>query len=198
MHWFLRCTKRNEFSVNFCQKLEVWGNVCFTWSNNLYNWESICWDLSNTKNWNIIFWTSKFIQPCSSLGNRARTPYFWLGRSNGHRTLNLVGPITNFMELLIEQTRMSIFQTSTWIEHVHFGNRTWTPESFAGHRPPSSIITGLCDLIDSRADRRPIPKRRSHPQNWHEILVSIHWWKISFKPQAKAASARERRASSAE
>ena len=47
-------------------------------------------------------------------------------------------------------------------------------------RPPSSIITALCDLIDSRADRRPIPKRRSHPQNWHEILVSIHWWKISF------------------
>ena len=41
-------------------------------------------------------------------------------------------------------------------------------------RPPSSIITALCDLIDSRADRRPIPKRRSHPQNWHEILVSIH------------------------
>ena len=32
MHWFLRCTKRNEFSVNFCQKLELWGKICFTWS----------------------------------------------------------------------------------------------------------------------------------------------------------------------
>ena len=21
-------------------------------------------------------------------------------------------------------------------------------------------------------------EERSHPQNWHEILVSIHWWKI--------------------
>ena len=69
-----------------------------------------------------------------------------------------------------------------------FGKKTWFFFYSASKifkivpdiRPPSSIITALCDLIDSRADRRPIPKRRSHPQNWHEILVSIHWWKISF------------------
>ena len=39
--------------------------------------------------------------------------------ASNEQTSNIELSRTHLMELLIEQTRLSIFQTSTWIEHVH-------------------------------------------------------------------------------
>ena len=48
------------------------------------------------------------IQTCSSIGDRTRTPYFWLW-TNRHRTLNLIGLSLDLLNY-----------SSKWLEHYFF------------------------------------------------------------------------------
>ena len=81
---------------------------------------------------NIIFSNIERTWTCSSIGDRTRTPYFWL-RTNEHRTKKA---FTIFTKSLIELTQTSIFRTSNELERVHllvielehpiFGFEHWT------------------------------------------------------------------------
>ena len=51
-------------------------------------------------------------QTCSSIGDRTRTPYFWL-RTNEHRTSNLIGLSLNLLNY-----------SSNWLEHHFSEHRT--------------------------------------------------------------------------
>ena len=55
----------------------------------------------------------------SPIGDRTRTPYFWL-QTNKHQSLNLKGlSLDRFTKILIELTWTSFFQTLNELEHVH-------------------------------------------------------------------------------
>ena len=65
--------------------------------------------------WTQFYRTSFFkhrTQICSSIGNRTRTPYFWL-RTIEHRTSNLIGLSLDLLNY-----------SSNWLEHHFFEHRT--------------------------------------------------------------------------
>ena len=60
----------------------------------------------------------KRTRTCSSIGDRTRTPNFWV-RTNEHRTLNLIGLSLDLPNYSSNRLEHHFFQTSNQLERVH-------------------------------------------------------------------------------
>ena len=82
---------------------------------------------------------------CSFVGNRTRTPYFWL-RTIEHRTSNIVRPITNTFQYAADY-QLLIKRSPYVTEILGILNRRWFPKHIETNSAISTTVEVACKRI---------------------------------------------------
>ena len=91
----------------------MWTKMCFMYSYlSTFISDRLNTILSNNERTETSFFEHWTTQTCSFIGDRTRTPFFWL-RTNEHRTSNLIRLSLNLLNY-----------SSNWLEHHFFEHRT--------------------------------------------------------------------------